>query len=169
MHPTERDGPYCYDDNMAGLPNYWPNSFLNSKADPKYKEHRDVNVSGDVDRHDSSNDDNFEQVTDFWTKVLTPEERERLANNIGGHLVNAQPFIQERAISNFEKVHPDFGAKIRLAIKKSLVCLESCPFHQMFLFEFFIFFSKRAENCKLRPIFNSYSVLWIKIFLNFSF
>lgn len=118
MHPTSRDGPYCYDDNQSNLPNYWPNSFLNTKCNLKYKEHKDVNVSGDVDRFDNSNDDNFAQVTDFWSKVLTAEERERLANNIGGHLVNAQPFIQERAIGNFEKVHPDFGAKIRLAIKK---------------------------------------------------
>ncbi|XP_054160243.1 catalase-like [Oppia nitens] len=118
MHPTERDGPYCYDDNQGNLPNYWPNSFMTSKCNPKYKESRDTNVTGDIDRFDSSNDDNFEQVTDFWTKVLTADERERLANNIGGHLVSAQPFIQERTISNFEKVHPEFGEKIRLAIKK---------------------------------------------------
>ncbi|CAG2110185.1 unnamed protein product [Medioppia subpectinata] len=118
MHPTNRDGPYCYDDNHAGAPNYWPNSFLNAEANPKFKEHSEANVSGDVDRHDSSNDDNFDQVTDFWNKVLTADERERLANNIGGHLVAAQPFIQERAIANFEKVHPDFGARVRLAIKK---------------------------------------------------
>jgi len=118
MHPTNRDGPYCYDDNMANLPNYWPNSFLDVKANLKFKEHVEKNVSGDVDRFDPSNDDNFEQVTDFWNKVLTAEERERLCNNIGSHLVNAQPFIQERAIANFEKVHADYGAKVRLAIKK---------------------------------------------------
>jgi catalase len=118
MHPTERDGPYCYDDNQSNLPNYWPNSFLNSKANPKFKELKEVNLSGDVDRHDSANEDNFEQVTDFWTKVLTAEEKDRLANNIAGHLSNAQPFIQERAIGNFEKVHPDLGQKIRLGIKK---------------------------------------------------
>lgn len=118
MHPTERDGSWVYDDNQSNLPNYWPNSFLNTKTNPKYKEHKELNVSGDVDRFDQG-EDYFEQVTDFWNKVLTAEERERLANNIGGHLVQAQPFIQERAIGNFEKVHPDLGAKIRLAIKKA--------------------------------------------------
>jgi len=117
MHPTNRDGPYCYDGNQTNLPNYWPNSFLNAKCNPQFKEHPDTGVSGDVDRHEPG-PDYFEQVTDFWNKVLTADERERLANNIGGHLVNAQPFIQERAIGNFEKVHPDFGARIRLAIKK---------------------------------------------------
>ncbi|CAG2180760.1 unnamed protein product [Oppiella nova] len=119
MHPTQRDGPYCYDDNTTNLPNYWPNSFLDTKCNPKFKEHVDANVAGDVDRHDSSNDDNFDQVTDFWNKVLTADERIRLATNIGEHLANAQPFIQERAIGNFEKVHPDFGAKIREVIKKT--------------------------------------------------
>ena len=122
MHPTERDGPYCYDDNHTNLPNYWPNSFTSAKTDLKYKDSKE-SVSGDVDRFDSSNDDNFEQVTDFWNNVLTPAERDRLANNIGGHLGNAQPFIQERAIGNFEKVDPDFGAKIRLAIKKVKVSI----------------------------------------------
>jgi catalase len=73
MHPTQRDGPYCYDDNTTNLPNYWPNSFLDTKCNPKFKEHVDANVAGDVDRHDSSNDDNFDQVTDFWNKVLTAD------------------------------------------------------------------------------------------------
>jgi len=118
MHPTERDGPWVYDDNQSNLPNYWPNSFLNTKTNPKYKEHKE-SISGDVDRHEQ-NEDYYEQVTDFWNKVLTAEERDRLANNLGGHLAQAQPFIQERAIGNFEKVHPDFGAKIRLAIKKAI-------------------------------------------------
>jgi len=118
FHPTNRDGPYCNDDNSGNLPNYWPNSFLNVSANPKYKEHRINNVSGDVDRHDSSADDNFEQASDFYNHVLTAEERERLANNIGGNLVHAQTFIQERAIANFEKVNSELALKIRVAIKK---------------------------------------------------
>jgi len=118
LHPTNRDGPYNYDDNQSNLPNYWPNSFINAKTHLNYKESSEKSVSGDVDRFDTSNDDNFSQVTDFWTKVLKADEKDRLVNNIAGHLINAQPFIQERAISNFEKVHNDFGNGIRLAIKK---------------------------------------------------
>jgi hypothetical protein len=30
----------------------------------------------------------------FWRKVLREEERERLVDNIGSHLCNAQEFIQ---------------------------------------------------------------------------
>jgi len=117
MHPTQRDGPYTYDDNQGGMPNYYPNSFLNAKHDPKYKEHPEVGVSGDVDRHDSSNDDNFAQATDFWNKVLGEEERGRLVDNIAGHLKDALPFIRERAVANFSQVHPDFGARLGVALK----------------------------------------------------
>ena len=70
---------------------------MNAKCNAKYKELKEQSVSGDVDRFDSANEDNFDQVTEFWNNVLTPAERDRLANNIGGHLANAQPFIQERA------------------------------------------------------------------------
>jgi len=115
---TQRDAPYTYDSNSENLPNYYPNSFLNAKANPKYKESKFTVDSGDVDRHDSSNEDNFSQVTDFWVKVLKPDERERLVSNIAGHLKNALPFIQERAIANFEKAHPDYGNGIRAALKK---------------------------------------------------
>ena len=38
------------------------------------------------------------QVTSFWTKVLTEEEKERLVQNIAGHLKNATEFIQQRAV-----------------------------------------------------------------------
>lgn len=119
MHPTLRDGPYCYTNNSGGLPNYWPNSFNPSaKLSPTYKEHSDK-LSGDVARHDNGQDDNFEQVTDFWTKVLSAEERERLVANIAGHLKDAEKFIQERAVGNFTKVHPDFGSKLRVLLLKS--------------------------------------------------
>lgn len=57
------------------------------------------------------------QVTSFWTNVLTAEERERLVANIAGHLKQCtEQSIIERAVKNFEAVHPDFGAKLRLAL-----------------------------------------------------
>ena len=120
MHPTMRDGPFCFTDNGGGAPNYWPNSFGGLTYDPRYKEHVD-HLTGDVDRFDSANDDNYEQVTDFWTKVLTPDHRERLVNNIAGHLKHAEPFLQERAVKQFDKVHHEFGSKLRLALNMAKV------------------------------------------------
>lgn len=132
MHPTIRDGPYCYTDNCGGAPNYWPNSYFGALVEDgkHYREHCDrcnnvsqtkSKINGDidvlVDRFDSSQEDNYAQVTDFWNKVLTAEQRDRMAQNIAGHLCKAEPFLQERAVRNFDKVHPDLGAKIRAILK----------------------------------------------------
>jgi catalase len=78
-------------------------------------------VAGEVYRHDSGDEDNFSQATIFWNNVLDEAARKRLVSNIAGHLVNAQGFLQERAISNFSKVSADFGKQLTEAInlKKS--------------------------------------------------
>jgi len=73
---------------------------------------------GDVMRYESGNEDNYSQVTDFWVKVLKEDERNRLVENMANHMKNAVSFIQERAIANYTKVHPDFGQKLRAALKR---------------------------------------------------
>jgi len=112
-HTYTRDGPMCVErhSGLAG-PNYFPNSF----AGPH--EHAEAvatvyKVSGDVQREDMSGDDNFSQVNDFWTNVLGPEERKRLAANIAGHVKNASENIRERAIGNFTMANPEYGKMIR--------------------------------------------------------
>jgi len=118
MHITMRDGPNTYDDNDGPLPNYWPNSFLGAvEKSPRMQSNSEA-VTGDVQRHDSGNEDNYSQVTSFWLNVLNETSRERLVSNIAGHLRQAAPFIQERAISNFTNVHPDFGTRLRAALKR---------------------------------------------------
>ena len=47
--------------NQAGAPNYFPNSFSGPRADRKYQEHR-TNLSADVARWNSADEDNFTQV-----------------------------------------------------------------------------------------------------------
>jgi len=119
MHPTQRDGLSVFDDNQAGTPNYLPNSFMKAQAqNPKYKSPKEVLTVPDVDRHESADEDNFTQPGIFFQKVLKEEERERLVQNIAGHLKDAQPFIQERAVANFEKAHKELGHRIREALKK---------------------------------------------------
>lgn len=73
-------------------------------------------VSGEVYRFDSGDEDNFSQATIFWNTILDDAARKRLVSNIAGHLINAQGFIQERTISNFAKVSPDFGKALTEAI-----------------------------------------------------
>lgn len=57
-------------------------------------------------------------LIDSVLKVLNEEERQRLVNNIAGHLVNAQEFLQERAINNFTQVCPEYGAGVRNALNR---------------------------------------------------
>ncbi|XP_020604902.1 catalase-like isoform X2 [Orbicella faveolata] len=106
----QRDGPQTFD-NQDGCPNYYPNSFSGPKDDMKYSAHK-FQVSGDCQRYESGDEDNFSQVTLFWDKVLDKDAKERLVSSIAGHLKDAKEFIQKRAVDNFAKVHPDFGNRL---------------------------------------------------------
>jgi catalase len=113
----QRDGPQCVTDNQEGAPNYFPNSFSGPLDNPKHLE-SSHHLSGDVQRYNSGDDDNYSQVTDFWRKVLTEDERSRLVENIAGHLKNCQEFIQKRTIQIFSLVDPEYGRRIQEAVQK---------------------------------------------------
>ncbi|KAK7107708.1 hypothetical protein V1264_015585 [Littorina saxatilis] len=110
----QRDGPQCVE-NQAGAPNYYPNSFSGPVDNTKNLE-CPCPFSGDVQRYNTADDDNFSQVTLFYNQVLKPEERARLIENIAGHLKDAQDFIQQRAVSNFSQVDADFGSRLRKSL-----------------------------------------------------
>jgi len=110
-----RDGFMSQDLHQAGAPNYFPNSFNGPHEDP-VAANAVYNVVGDVQRYNTADDDNFSQVTIFWTKVLNADEKKRLVSNIAGHLRNASRFIQERAVGNFAQVHKDFGDQLKQAL-----------------------------------------------------
>ncbi|MGH0145218.1 UNVERIFIED_CONTAM: hypothetical protein FKN15_025891 [Acipenser sinensis] len=97
----QRDGPMCMFDNQGGAPNYYPNSFSAPDTQPQFLETK-FRVSADVARFNSSDDDNVTQVRTFYTQVLNEEERQRLCENIAGHLKEAQLFIQKRAVSEHD-------------------------------------------------------------------
>jgi catalase len=113
----QRDGPMTFNTDYAGQPNYFPNSF-SGPANVETAVESKFNLSGEVARYNTADDDNFSQVSNFWTKVLNEEERARLVENIAGHLKAAQPFIQDRAVKNFTQAHPDFGSRLRAALDK---------------------------------------------------
>jgi len=110
---TIRDGFANHDKKQGGAPNYFPNSFSGLKVteDADVTPHQ---VSGDVKRYNTADDDNFSQVTLFWTKVLDEAARKRLVDNIVGSLSKAtESFLKDRAVKNFTQVHPDFGKLVR--------------------------------------------------------
>jgi len=107
----QRDGNMTVDGNQGGAPNYFPNSFGGPAPVASAKWHRDV-ATGDVERIDTGDEDNFSQCGNFFRNVLTAAERERLTDNIAGNLVNAQDFLQQRAISNFAAADANYGRMI---------------------------------------------------------
>jgi catalase len=113
----QRDGPMNVSDNHEDQPNYFPNSFSGPVDHPRFNDSK-FNVSGDVSRYTTEDDDNFTQVTTFWQKVLSPAERTSLVENVASHLKNAQEFIQKRQIRNFSQVDPEFGSRIQQVLDK---------------------------------------------------
>ncbi|KAG8438327.1 hypothetical protein GDO86_008855 [Hymenochirus boettgeri] len=111
----QRDG-FMTIDNQGNSPNYTPNSFGGPKANPKFKETA-FHISGDVDRFEDLGDDVF-QVRDFYRKVLNDKERQVLCDNLANTLIHVQEFIQKRAIVNFTKVDPDYGARVQSSLNK---------------------------------------------------
>jgi catalase len=114
-----RDGPMSTDIHQGGAPNYFPNSFNGPHEDPSASQ-TTFSLSGDVDRYNSADEDNFSQVDLFWKKTLNADERKRLVNNIAGHLKNASENIRDRALNNFAQVNDEFGTLLRSAVNAKL-------------------------------------------------
>lgn len=104
--------------NQGGAPNYYPNSFSGPKECPAARS-PSFYVSGDVDRYDPVDDDNFGQATTFWNKVLDESARERLVQNMVGSLRGASTFIVERAVRNFARVNVNLGQRLTDGLRKS--------------------------------------------------
>lgn len=49
----------------------------------------------------------------FWHKALDEGGRQRLVENICGHLKDAASFIRERTVKMFAQVDPDFGKRVQ--------------------------------------------------------
>nr|AGZ63441.1 catalase [Octopus vulgaris] len=111
----QRDGPQCVTDNQGGAPNYYPNSFSGPVDDIQYVK-KPFSASGDVQRYNTEDTDNYSQVGTFWLKILSPAERERLVENTANHLIDAQEFIQKRAVHNFGRVNSEFGHKLQVKL-----------------------------------------------------
>lgn len=114
----QRDGAMCFNDNQGGAPNYFPNSFGGPKESERARKlNPPEHVSGDVYRISTTHEDNFSQAAILYNKVLTDEQKQRLANNISGNLKAASPFIQERVVKNFTEVSSELGSRIAQNIK----------------------------------------------------
>jgi catalase len=120
----QRDGVMRVDGNQSGAPNYFPNSFGGPSpalaagaawhAEPVAR-----SAAETVSRYETGGNDhdNFTQCGLFYRNVLSAAERERLTDNIAGHLVAAQEFIQARAIANFAAADANYGRSIKQKVE----------------------------------------------------
>ncbi len=113
----QRDGVGRVDGNQGGAPNYFPNSFGGPEPLPSATWHADK-PSGDVARVETADADNFAQCGNFFRSVLGPAERERLTDNIAGSLVEAQEFLQKRAVANLSAVDANYGRMVQAKVQK---------------------------------------------------
>jgi catalase len=119
-HNYQRDGLMTLDENQNGSPAYYPNTFNGPREiDIEHTRESRFKVSGDVDRHDAFEEANYDQPKIFWEKVLDPEARKRLVENIAYSLNMATPDIQKRMVEEFSKVHSDLGKQLEDGLEEA--------------------------------------------------
>jgi catalase len=99
--------------NDTGNPDayYEPNSFGGPKETQAFRE-PPLKISGDADRynHRVGNDD-YTQPGNLF-RLLTPDARERLMDNIAAAMQGVPKFIVERQVAHFAKCDPAYGAGV---------------------------------------------------------
>lgn len=113
----ERDGRMRVDGNGGRSPNYYPNSFDGVKPDPAYirpAEHLVSDVADWHDRNGKGEDDHYSQPGTFYREVLSPAEKEVLAQNIAGAMAGIEGDKKDEII-NRQLCH-FFRADIKLGL-----------------------------------------------------
>jgi catalase len=115
----QRDGAMNFGKNGGGGPNYFPNSFhgakqsLDSREPPFY-------ISGDVERKDIGDEDNFIMAKMFWDKDLDEAGRKRVVEDIADFLGKAEKSVQGQFLQNVAfPTDKEFGKRLETALNKS--------------------------------------------------
>jgi len=115
VHHYHRDGAMRFDANGGAAPNYEPNSFNGPTEDPRYAE-PPLRIAGDAARYDHrAGNDDYQQAGDLF-RLMKPEERARLIDNIVDSLITVPPQIQARQVAHFIKADPDYGRGVELGL-----------------------------------------------------
>ncbi len=119
VNTYNRDGAMRFDDNGGSGPNYEPNSFGGPVENHRFRELA-YRVQGDVSRfdHREGNDD-FSQAGDLF-RLLKPDEKERLIDNIVTHMSTVPEYIRELQISHFTKADREYGRRVSEGLKAKM-------------------------------------------------
>lgn len=116
----QRDGQSTLQ-SQGGAPVYHPNSFNGPEEDKRAADLTPVlPLSGDARRTENNQDDNFTQPSLFYRRVLKPDARGRLIENIISWLKYANTVIQERTVASLANVDQDFAERIKDGIRSHI-------------------------------------------------
>jgi len=120
----QRDGFMAVNGNGGGSPNYAPNSFNGPLPRGDARIHS-WDATGVVARYTYQHpNDEFTQPGNLY-RLMTPDQKTRLINNIVGHLKNARRDIQERAVANFYRADADYGTRLAKGLGHDVAKLQA--------------------------------------------
>jgi catalase len=114
----QRDGAMRFDDNYGPQVNYEPNSSGDPLDDPVLEEAAYSEALGGLAARydeDYEGNDDYTQPGDLF-RLMTPEQKERLINNIAGHLKPVSLEIKVRQIRHFHHADPAYGEGVARAL-----------------------------------------------------
>ena len=107
----QRDGSLRFDDNGGRGPNYEPNSFGGPVENSALKEAAyGFELQGFAQRFDKEypGNDNYTQAGNLF-RLMPADARERLIDNLAGHMKPVRRDIQVRQLRHFYKADPAYG------------------------------------------------------------
>jgi len=121
LNSYSKDGAMRHDFRAPDSPVYAPNSVGGPEADPdKAGDAGNWETDGEMTRAAATlhpEDDDFGQAGTLYRKVLDAAAKERLVNNIAGHVADVtRPDLLERVFEYWNNVDADLGARVKKAV-----------------------------------------------------
>lgn len=122
VHNYQRDGLMADAKSYGDAPNYFPNSFEDSKTPPSYKSYDyelDSNQVAHFNRNEND-DDHYTQPGLLYSKAMNEDERKSLVRNIVEHMKKIegpkQNEIISRQLCHFFRANIELGMKIAVGL-----------------------------------------------------
>ncbi|MEW6706369.1 MAG: catalase [Pseudomonadota bacterium] len=117
LHHQQRDGSMAFD-NGGAAPNYTP--VQAPRAAPGGFGHGDAGwpVQGVAGRYDPrAQDDPYTQAGNLY-RLLPPQEKQNLVDNIAGAMRSVPAEIIQRQLAHFDRADPGYGTGVRAALAR---------------------------------------------------
>ncbi|MHB1785906.1 MAG: catalase, partial [Acidimicrobiales bacterium] len=112
VHSYNKDGAMRYH-HSGNQPVYAPNSYGGPAADPQRHQDPSYELTGEIVRsayRAHAQDSDFGQAGTLYRKVLSPAERDNMADNIVGHASqDVSPTVQARVVEYWHQVDGELG------------------------------------------------------------